>query len=185
MKSATLLLVTTVGVSVGAMFPTMGGARAAELASPLAGQWRAAETADERAQRIQAIDEATDRLGRVKRNRARSRLVERTSPPPRLTIAIEGSTVAVTSGDRRFEIRPGAAPIEIADTQGKARVHAQMDDEELTLVARADEGVRTTVYRASGNILTVEVTMTAADLAGALKFQSTYVRVTGTQGHAQ
>ncbi len=175
MNSATLLLVTTVGLAVGAVLPTMGGPRAAEPASPLAGHWRAAETADEREQRLQAIDEATGRLGRFQRNRARSRLAERTSPPPRLTIAIEESTVAITSGDRRLEVTPGAAPVEIADTQGKARVSAQMDDEGLTLLARAEEGDRTTVYRASGNTLTVKVTMTAPELAGTLKFQSTYV----------
>lgn len=177
MKSATLLLVTTVGLALGAVFPPMGGARAAEPASPLTGHWRAAETADEREQRLQAIDEATDRLGRFQRKRARSRLAERTSSPPRLTIVIEESTVAITSGDRRLEVKPGAAPVEIAGNQGKARVSARMDDEGLTLLARADEGDRTTVYRASGNTLTVEVTMTAPNLGGALKYLSTYVRV--------
>jgi hypothetical protein len=177
MNSATLLLVTTVGLAIGAALPTMGGPRVAEPASSLAGHWRAAETADEREQRLKAIDEATDRLGRFQRNRARSRLAERTSPPPRLTIAIEESTVAITSGDRRLEVKPGAAPVEIADNQGKARVSGQMDDEGLTLLARGDEGDRTTVYRASGNTLTVEVTMTAPALTGALKYRSTYDRV--------
>jgi hypothetical protein len=177
MKSATLLLVTTVGLAVGAVFPTMGGARAAEPASPLAGHWRAAETPDERGQRLQAVDEATDHLGRFQRNRARSRLAERTSPPPRLTIAIEESTVTVTSGDRRLEVEPGGVPVEVDGNQGKARVSAQMEDKELTLLARADEGDRTTVYRASGDTLTVEVTMTAPNLAGALKYRSTYIRV--------
>lgn len=178
MRSATLLLVTTVGLAVGAVLPTMGGARAAEPASPLAGHWRAAETADEREQRLRAIAEVTGRLGRFQRNRARSRLAERTSPPARLTIALEESTVAITSGDRRLEVKPGAAPVEIANNQGKARVSGQMtDDEGLILLARADEGDRTTVYRASGNTLTVEVTITAPNLTGALKYRSTYDRV--------
>lgn len=176
MTSATLLLATTVCLAVGAVVPTMGVARAAEPASPLAGHWRAAETADEREQRLQAIDEASDRLSRFQRNRARSRLADRTSPPPRLTIAIEASSVAITSGDRRIEVTPGAAPVEVAANRGKARISARMDDEELTLLARAAEGDRTTVYRASGNTLTVEVTMTAPELAGTLKYQSTYVR---------
>jgi hypothetical protein len=177
MKPATLLLATAVGLAVGAVSPATGGARAAEPASPLTGQWRAAETADEREQRLKAIDEAIDRLGRFKRNRARSRLAERTSPPPRLTIAIEESTVVVTSGSRRLEVTPGAAPVEIAGNGGKARVSAQMDDDGLTLLARADEGGRTTVYRASGDTLAMEVTMTGPSLAGALRFRSTYVRV--------
>lgn len=176
MKSATLLLATIVGLAIGAAVPTMGVARAAEPASPLAGHWRAAETAAEREQRLRAIDEASDRLGRFQRNVARSRLADRTSPPPRLTIAIKESIVAITSGDRRLEVTPGAAPVEVAGNQGKARVSAQMDDEGLTLRARAEEGDRTTVYRASGNTLTVKVTMTAPELAGTLKFQSTYVR---------
>lgn len=177
MKSAILLLVTTVGLAVGAVFPTMSGAGGAEPASPLAGHWRAAETADEREQRLRAIDDATDRLGRFQRNRARSRIAERTSPPPRLTIAIEESTVAITSGDRRLEVEPGTAPVEITGHQGKARVSAQIDDEGLTLLASADEGDRTTLYRASGDTLTVEVTMTGPNLAGALRYRSTYARV--------
>jgi hypothetical protein len=46
----------------------------------------------------------------------------------------------------------------------------------VVIEARSDEGDPTTAYRASGESLTANVTMTSPRLAGPLKYVTTYVR---------
>jgi hypothetical protein len=142
----------------------------------LEGDWHAAETADEKKQRLQAIDEVTKGLGRVRQSRARSRIAERTSPLPNLIIEFEKSQVAITSGDRRLELKLGSSPIEVSGGQGKAQVSAKIEGEQLIVFANGDKGERTTIYRADGSGLSMEVTMSADYLAGPLKYKTTYVR---------
>jgi hypothetical protein len=62
-------------------------------------------------------------------------------------------------------------------SDGKARVSATMEGEQLIVVADSGKGERTTAYRAEGDRLSVEVTITGAKLAGPLKYVSTYVRM--------
>jgi hypothetical protein len=176
MKSANLPLFTAAVLAIGVVFSTTDVARSAEASSPLVGHWRAAETEDEKEQRLQAIDEATDDLGRLRRGKARGRLSERTSPPPTLTIEIEGSDLAITSRDRRIELELGGPPIEVAGSEGKVQASAKMEGERLIVVVQGSNGGRTTTYRADGTRLSVEVTMTGAQLAGPVKYVTTYVR---------
>jgi hypothetical protein len=163
-------------LALGVLFSTTNGVCAAEASSPLSGQWQAAETANEKIDRLKAIDEATARLGGFQQGMARRHLSERTSPPRSLIIEIEGSKVTIGSGDRRLELELGGSPIEALGSQGKAQVSANMQGPMLIVMAQSDKGERTTAYRASGDRLTVEVTMTGDRLAGPLKYVSTYVR---------
>jgi hypothetical protein len=148
------------------LFFTTDAAHGAEASLSLAGRWRAAETADEKKQRLQAINEATRHLGVFRRGKARRRLAERTSPPQSLIIELEGSKVAIASGDRRLELELGRPPIEVSGKQGKAQVSAKMEGPRMIVKARSGDGERTTAYRAKGDRLSVEVTMTGANLAG-------------------
>jgi hypothetical protein len=143
----------------------------------VAGHWRAAETEDEEKQRLEAIEEATDDMGRFRRGRARSRLKERTSPPPSLMLEVHGSKVTIVSGDRRLELELGGSPIEVSGNEGAARLSATTENGRLIVVARSDEGERTTTYRAEGAGLSMEVTMTSGRLAGPLQYATTYARM--------
>jgi hypothetical protein len=147
-----------------------------EASSPLNGRWRAAETEAEKAQRLQAIDRATERMGPLLRGKARGRLAERTSPRPSLTIEIEGSKLAIASGDRRLELELGGPPLEVAESEGRAQVSAKMEGDQLVVETRGDNGGRTTTYRADGGRLSMEVTMTGDRLAGPVVYATTYVR---------
>ena len=174
-----LTLILCVALTI--QLSTTHGARASEPSWPdgvrLAGSWRAAETADEKEERLQAIDQATGRLRAFQQRQARSRLSERTSPRPSLTVEIEGSTVTLASGDRRLELELGGPPIEVSGSEGRARVSARREGPRLIVVSRNDQGGRTTAYRADGDRLSVEVTMKGSRLAGPLEYVTTYVRM--------
>jgi len=142
----------------------------------LAGGWHAAETADERKQRLEAIDEVTDDLGRLKRGKARSRLADRTSPPPSLVIEMKGPRVTIVTGDDRLELELGGSPIEVSESDAKAQVSARMECERLIVVALSDNGERTTTYRADEDGLSMEVVLTSASIAGPLRYTTTYAR---------
>ena len=143
----------------------------------LAGRWELAGTSDEEKQRLQAIDSATEHFPRFKRGRARDMLAGRTAPPQSLTISLEGSTVTIGSAGRELELELGGPPIEASGDQGKAQVSARMEGEQLIVEADGGKGVRTSEYRADGDRLSVEVTMTGARLAEPLNYVSTYERV--------
>jgi hypothetical protein len=175
-RYANFRLILATILASGVLLSTMGGASAAETSLPLEGRWDAAETADEKQQRLVAIDEVTESLGRLKRGKARSRLAERTSPPSSLMIEIEGSMVTIALGDSRLELELGDSPISAPGSEGKAQVSAKMEGEQLIVVARDDDGERTTTYRADGARLSMEVSMTNVRLTGPLKYVSTYVR---------
>jgi hypothetical protein len=162
--------------ALGVLFITTDGLCTAEKPSPLAGHWHAAETADERKERLKNIDEATGHLGDFRGGMARSRLSERTSPPRSLIIDIEGAKVTVASENGRIDLELGGSPIEVAASEGKAKVSAKMQGSWLIIMARNGKGERTTTYRASGDYLTMEVAMTGAGLSKSLKYVSTYAR---------
>jgi hypothetical protein len=84
--------------------------------------------------------------------------------------------VTIGPEDRRIELELGGSPIEVSENQGTARVSARTEGERLIVVARSDEGERTTAYTATGDRLSMEVTMTSTQLAGPLQYASTYVR---------
>jgi hypothetical protein len=175
MRPANLPLVTTAVLAIGISFSTRDLALSAEASSPVAGRWRAAETEDQKKQRLQAIDDATEGMGRFRRGKARGRLAERTSPPPSLIIEIEGSRVAMGSGDRRLELELGGPPIEVSGDSGKAQLSAKMEGERLIVEARSGNGGRTTTYRAAEGLLSMEVAMKGERLAGPLEYVTTYV----------
>jgi hypothetical protein len=149
----------------------------AEIATLLAGDWRAAETAEEKEQRLQAINEATDGMGRLKRGKARSRLEERTSPPPSLMLEFENSTVTIGNPDRRIELELGGAPIEVSESEEKMRMSAKMEDGRLVLIVLGGTSERTTTYRAVEKNLSVEVIMTSDKLTAPVKYVTTYTRM--------
>jgi hypothetical protein len=163
-------------LALGVLLTGTDGACAAEKPSQLAGHWLTAETADEKKERLKIIDEATRHLGAFRQGKARSRLSERTSPPRSLIIDIDGMRVTVASEKGRLEFELGGSPIEVSGSEGKAQVSAKMQGAWLIIMAISIKGERTTAYRASGDRLTMEVTMTGTRLAGSLKYVSTYVR---------
>jgi hypothetical protein len=112
----------------------------------------------------------------MQRGRARGRLAERTTPPERLTIELDGSTVTLTSGGRELDLEIGGSPIEVSGDQGKALLSATMEGDELIVTADGGKGERTTRYRADGDRLSVEVTMTGAMLAAPLTYVAAYTR---------
>jgi hypothetical protein len=165
---------TLVVVSVMAL--TAGGALAAEPASSLAGSWTLAASPDQERQRLAAIDGATGHLRSMQRGRARERLAERTSPPDQLTIGVEGSRVTVGSQGRELELELGGAPIEVSGDQGNARLGATMEGDALVVTADTGKAQRTTRYRADGDRLSMEVTMTGAMLDPPLTYVTIYTR---------
>lgn len=144
---------------------------------PLEASWRASETATEKEKRLQAIEEATGHLPGFQKKKARSRLLERTSPVPSLAIAVEGSEVTITSGDNRLQLELGASPVEISGGDGQAELSAKMDGPKLIVEADGEKGQRKTVYSVNGDRLSVEVTMAGARLAEPVKYVSTYTRM--------
>jgi hypothetical protein len=148
-----------------------------ETISPLAGHWRAAETDDEKEQRLGAIERVTEDMGRFKRGKARGRLADRTSPPPRLTIDFEGSQVTIITGGQELVLELGAAPVEISDRDESTRVSAEMVGERLVVVADSEDGARTSTYSAEGDHLSKEVVLNSNRLADELTFTTTYKRV--------
>jgi hypothetical protein len=171
-----LLVRATTLLVLGALFSITDIASATEISSPLTGQWQVAETADEKNERMQTINEATGHLASFQQVKARDRLSERTSPPQSLLIEIKGEKVSIASGNGRLDIELEGPPIEVSGRAGKAQISAKMQDSLLIVLARSSGGERTTVYRASGDRLIVEVTMTGARLAKSLKYVSSYVR---------
>ena len=163
-------------LALGVLSATTDGTCAAKKPSPLAGHWHAAETGDEKKERLKVIDEATGHLDTFRQGKARSRLSERTSPPRSLIIEIDDVKVTVASENGRLELELGGSPIEVSGSEGKAQVSAKMQGSLLIIMARSGKGERTTAYRASGDRLTMEVTMTGARLSESLKYVSTYVR---------
>jgi hypothetical protein len=159
------------------LLTTAAGAASAETPSSLDGRWELAATADEEQQRLRVIDDATQHLPRFQRGRARDMLAGRTSPPESLTISLEDSTVTIGPGGRELELELGGPPIEASGDQGKAQVSARMEGEQLIIVADSGKGVRTSTYRADGDRLAVEVTMTGAKLSEPLNYVSTFERV--------
>jgi len=143
----------------------------------LAGNWHAAETTDEEKLRLTAIDEVTKHLSRFKRGKARDRLADLTSPPCSLTIEVTDSTVAITSGDRRFEIELGGSPVEVTGTDGTTQMSAAMEGERLVVQSRDDKGGHTVTFQADGDDLSREVTMTSDKLDGPLTYVTTYARM--------
>jgi hypothetical protein len=180
MRTAHFLLVLSICATPVAWSNDVGGqtpARETDTSSPFVGRWRAAETADEKEQRLQAIDEATEGMRAFRRGRARSRLAERTSPQATLIMELEGSKLTIGPEDRRIELEVGGSPIEVSESEGTARVSARMEGQRLIVMARSDQGERTTTYEANGDRLAVEVTMTSTELAGPLHYVSTYARL--------
>jgi hypothetical protein len=153
-----------------------GAAFAAESSDSVAGSWRLDTSGGHERQRLEAIDDATEHLRSMQRGRARGRLAERTSPPEHLTIELEGSNATMTSGGHELELELGGSPIEVSGDQGMALLSATIEGDELIVTADGGKGKRTTRYRANGDHLSVEVTMTAAMLAAPLTYVTTYTR---------
>jgi hypothetical protein len=162
--------------ALGVVLLFAGGAFAIESSDSVAGSWHLDPSGDHERQRLEAIDDATDHLRSMQRGRARSRLAERTTPPERLTIELAGSKVMIASGGRELELELGGSPIEVSGDQGKALLSATTEGDELIVTADGGKGKRTTRYRANGDRLSVEVTMTAAMLSAPLTYSTTYTR---------
>jgi hypothetical protein len=145
-------------------------------AAGLTGRWRAAETAEEEELRRKAIDEVTQDLGRIKRGKARDRLLERTAPPPSLMIEVTGSKATIVFGDHRLELELGAEPVEIKGRESRSLVSAKMEGEKLIVVSQTDKGEQTASYWADEKSLSRKVTMTGDQLGGSLTYISTYTR---------
>lgn len=109
-------------LALAILFLTTGTALGAETSVSLSGRWRAAETADEKQERLKAIDEATKHVGVFRRGKARSRLVQRTTPPQSLLIEVDGSKVTIVADDRRLKLELGSHPIEVSGSEGKERL---------------------------------------------------------------
>ena len=162
--------------ALGVVLLFAGGAFAIESSDSVAGSWHLDTSGDHERQRLDAIDDATEHLRSIKRGKARGRLAERTTPPEQLAIELEGPKVTMTSGGRDLELELGGPPVEVSGDQGKAMLGATMEGDELIVTADGGNGIRTTRYRANGDHLSVEVTMTAAMLAGPLTYETTYTR---------
>jgi hypothetical protein len=161
---------------LGALLLPTAGISSTETSSLLSGHWHAAETANEKKERLRTIDELTRHQSGFQRDMIHSRLVERTSPPRSLLIEIEGVKVTIASENGRVELELGGPPIYISGSQGKAQMMATMQGPLLLVMARSDNGKRTTTYRANENLLTMEVKMTSTRLPGALNYVVSYVR---------
>lgn len=142
----------------------------------LEGTWRLEQTEEQETQRRRTIDAATDSINPLLKNRARSRLQERTAPPPTLSIQLDGPRVALDFGERRLELELGSAPIEFADEDDIFLMSAQLQGKGLTVVAESENGTRRTTYRPDGTDLVMDVFLTTEQLTGAVEYSSTYTK---------
>jgi hypothetical protein len=161
---------------LGVLLTLSASALAAETSPAVAGSWKLAQSAVEKEQRLEAINQATRHLRPMQRDMVRDRLAERTSPPASLQIEIEGSKLMMSSGENGFELELGAPPVEVPASDGTARASAKMAGDELVFTADGGNGQRTTTYRADGDRLTAEVTMTGARLDQPVTYSTTYLR---------
>lgn len=143
----------------------------------LVGTWEASETRKERDARFASIDEATEDLGRMRRGRARDRLMEQTTPIERMHIEIVGDRVMLTVGLRNMELRLGGDPIEIEGLNGPASATARIEEDTLVIETRAEFASWRATYRSDGETLTVSVMMTSERISNPVEFVTTYVRV--------
>ena len=147
---------------------------ASEKSSPLDGHWRLVQTEREAEERLRAIDEVIRHMRPFQQGKARSRLVERTSPPPVLSISTADSVVSITYGTDHINLDLGGPPVEVSGKGGRAFVTAMMEGSLLVIIARNGGGVRKTNYQVVNDRLRVEATLSDARLPKTLTYVSIY-----------
>ncbi len=144
----------------------------------LAGTWQYAGGGDENARREAAIETATEELGRMIRGRARERLGQRTTPAPRLQIALDGDAVTLTGANGTLALTIGGPTVSVSGANGGGQARATRRGGHLVVTLRGDNGVQTTTYRPSddGTRLVLQVQMTGERLSTPLRYRLTYRR---------
>jgi hypothetical protein len=131
----------------------------------------------ERAQRYEAIDRATEGMNSLMRGRAREMLRAKTTPPPKINLADKGDQVTVSVGDRQITCSTDGSPRRVSGEGGAGTIQAVRQNGQLVLTARANNGVKTTVYRLSDDRkrLTLDISMTSKTLEKPIRYQVTYI----------
>ena len=154
------------------------GAPAARAGDGVAGSWILDSSSDEASQRRGAIETSTQDLPSFMQSRARERLEERTTPPKRLRIAVDGDKVELTGRGKTLLLTVGgpAVPVESEGRRGTAR--ATRHHGNLVITMEGDNGVRTTTYRLSKDRqrLVLDVDFTAQRLSTPVRYRVTYKR---------
>lgn len=163
-------------VAVGVLVSMGQLACAADAAPAVAGSWRVAEAVEEKNARLQAIEKAIGDMPRFVRKKAQDRVSKLTTSPENLSITVEEGFVAIASDEKNLKVRLDAPPITRPGPNGKVAITATMQGEELVVTARGDKGGRTTVYRANGDLMTMQVTMKGEKFKGPLQYTATYAR---------
>ena len=144
----------------------------------LTGSWKLAATSTETAQRRAAVETSTQDLPAFMRSRARERLEERTTPPPKLRITVTGNQVELSGRGQTLRLTVGgpAVPVESESRRGSAR--ATRRNGNLVVKMEGDNGVRTTTYRLSkdGQSLVLDVDFNAERLSKPVRYHATYKR---------
>ena len=170
-----LLFVSTLAlIAAGALRPS-----AARAQESLAGSWQLAGSSAEAAQRQAAIEASTEELSSFIRSRVRKRLSARTTPPPRIRIAVTGDRVKLTGSGQTLSLTIGGPSVTIEHEGSRGQAQATRRNGHLVIAIRGNNGVRTTTYRLSKDLqgLVLDVHLTGDRLSTPVRYRVTYKRV--------
>jgi hypothetical protein len=123
------------------------------------------------------IDEATAPLGPVKQKIARSRLEDAIEPYPRIEVIIGDRDVLLRYGQREFELRLDASPVEAVGLNGEdVTTKAWMSGETLTHALLGDRGARYVELHFEQDGAFVVTTIESEDLPHEIQYGLEYRR---------
>jgi len=151
---------------------------AARAQDGLAGTWKLASSKAEASERRAAIETSTRDLPSFMQSRARERLDDRTTPPKKLRIVVDGDKVELTGGVQTLFLTVGGPPVRVESEGHRGSARATRRNGNLVITMEGDNGVRTTTYRPSedGQRLVLDVDFTAQRLSTPVRYRVTYKR---------
>ena len=163
---------------VGLVIHSALSASTAHAQDGLTGSWMLQASSAETSQRRAAIETSTRDLPSFAQSRARERLEERTSPPPKVRIAVTGDQVELSGRGQNLRLTIGGPAVRVEAEGQRGSARATRRDGNLVITMEGGRGARTTTYRLStdGQRLVLDVEFTAQILSEPVRYRSTYER---------
>ena len=176
MRASTIACTVAVAVLLTIAAPRAEAEVPGPSCASFSGVWTYAGKPDEGKRRRAAIEAATKDLSFFIRGTARGRLEERTAPPDRLTIAIEGDRLAISNGRDELSLRFDAEPVTREKNGRKGKLSARCEGGRIVVVTEGKKGRREATYTLSpdGRQLTLSARMAGERLSAPLDYESTY-----------
>jgi hypothetical protein len=159
----------------GALFAALAlGSARAEPALPIVGTWTYAGNKEEKSERVSAIEAATKDLSIFKRGTARSRLIDKTKPTPRIDIQFDGKELRFDRGGKSVRLPLDNSPTRVKGDDGEAVLRARRDGEKVVVVSKTGKAERTTTYAREGAKLVLSVKLKLLALSKPVSYTITY-----------